>query len=351
VDRDGAAIAATVRPSSVASKGTDQALLHAMFRRAAPRYRSRRMGERIDDQAIAALELTEGGLVVGANEAAAAIFGIPADRLIGHTIALVDDGSERRGDSVDGQAVLDIFADLSSLALFSQDVDGRIVRWNKGAERIFGYAESEIVGDALTSLIPVHLRADVESVEKRVAAGERIDRIVTEIQRKDGMQVPVGLSVSPVLDEDGGFAGAVGVAQELTETRLAQAALAEVDQRFREWEALAHVGRWLWDVGTDAVQWSDELHRMHGVDPLDFEGTLAAHLSVVHDDDRERVRSLMEAAVASGQSFEDEYRVADESATRWFAMRAEPAVGSSGDVVGLRGVSQDITINAIRRGA
>ena len=309
------------------------------------------MGDRIDDEAIAALELTEGGLVVAANDAAAAIFGITADELVGHTVALVDDGPDRRGDSVDGQAVLDIFADLSSLALFSQDVDGRIVRWNRGAERIFGYAESEIVGDALTSLVPAHLRADVESVEKRVAAGERIDRIVTEIQRKDGMQVPVGLSVSPVLDDDGGFTGAVGVAQELTETRLAQAALAEVDQRFREWEALAHVGRWLWDVGTDAVQWSDELHRMHGVDPLDFEGTLAAHLSVVHDDDRERVRSLMQAAVASGQSFEDQYRVADESATRWFAMRAEPAVGSSGDVVGLRGVSQDITVNAIRRGA
>jgi PAS domain-containing protein len=87
---------------------------------------------------------------------------------------------------------------------------------------------------------------------------------------------------------------------------------------------------------------------MHGVDPLDFEGTLAAHLSVVHPDDRERIRSLMEAAVASGQPFEDEYRV-DDGTTRWFAIRAEPAIGSSGDVVGLRGVSQAIAVNAIRR--
>lgn len=307
------------------------------------------MGDRTDKAAVAALELTEGGVVVGANAAAAAVLGIPAEQLIGQRIELVDDAVDRGNSGVGGQATLDIFADLSTLALFSQDLDGRIVGWNRGAERIFGYAENEIVGMALTSLVPPHLRDDVASVEKRVAAGERIDRLVTEIQRKDGMQVPVALSVSPVLDACGDFYGAVGVAQELTETRLAQAALAEVDQRFREWEALAHVGRWLWDVGTDAVQWSDELHRMHGVDPLDFEGTLAAHLSVVHDDDRERVRSLMETAVTSGQAFEDEYRVADESTTRWFAMRAEPAVGSSGDVVGLRGVSQDITINAIRR--
>jgi PAS domain-containing protein len=59
----------------------------------------------------------------------------------------------------------------------------------------------------------------------------------------------------------------------------------------------------------------------------------------------------MEGAVASSQPFEDEYRVGDDDdgAIRWFATRAEPAIGSSGDVVGLRGVSQDITLSAFRR--
>jgi PAS domain S-box-containing protein len=252
------------------------------------------------------------------------------------------------GDPIESVSAASLFADLSALALFSQDADGRIVRWNRGAERILGYTQAEIAGNALAWLAPPHLRADLESVERRIAAGERVDRLFTEIQRNDGMPVPIALSLTPIF-ESGTFIGAVGVAQELTETRLAQAALAEVEQRFRDWEALAHVGRWLWDVGTDAVQWSDELHRMHGVDPREFEGTLTAHLSVVHPDDRERVRSLMEGAVATGQPFEDQYRVGDDSDTRWFAMRAEPAIGSSGDVVGLRGVSQDITVSAVRQ--
>jgi len=253
------------------------------------------------------------------------------------------------GDPIESVSAAALFADLSALALFSQDADGRIVSWNRGAERILGYAQAEIVGNALAWLAPPHLRADLESVERRIAAGERVDRLFTEIQRKDGMPVPIALSVTPIFGSSGAFVGAVGVAQELTETRLAQAALAEVEQRFREWEALAHVGRWLWDVGTDAVQWSDELHRMHGVDPREFEGTLTAHLGVVHPDDRERVHSLMERAVASGQPFEDRYRAGDDSDTRLFAIRAEPAIGSSGDVVGLRGVSQDITLSAVRQ--
>ena len=74
---------ATVRPSSVASKAAGSVTVHATFRQAVPRYRSRRMGDRIDDEAIAALELTEGGVVVGANEAAAAHLRYPrrpADR-------------------------------------------------------------------------------------------------------------------------------------------------------------------------------------------------------------------------------------------------------------------------------
>jgi PAS domain S-box-containing protein len=306
------------------------------------------MTRQIQSVRAAVVELASGGVVVGGNAAAASILGVTVDDLVGRVVGLVDTDNQLGNDEVGGRVVLDIFADLSSLALFSQDHSGCILTWNRGAERVFGYSQAEIVGSRLAALAPAHLRADLEAVEQRVAAGERVDRVVTEIQRKDGMPVPIALSVAPVVD--GVFTGAVGVAQDLTETRLAQAALAEVEQRFREWEALAHVGRWLWDVGTDAVQWSDELHRMHGVDPLDFEGTLAGHLSVVHPDDRQRVRILMEGAVASSQPFEDEYRVVDDAgATRWFAMRAEPAVGSSGDVVGLRGVSQDITVSATRR--
>lgn len=258
-----------------------------------------------------------------------------------------------RGSSADaifGLALVDMLAHLPSLALFSHDSRWSITNWNRGAERMFGYSPDEMIGRSLRALGPAHLRHDLESIEARVAAGERVERVFTELHRKDGMPVPIALSVAPVHDPAGMFVGAVAVAQELTEIRLAQAALGEVEQRFQEWEALTHVGRWLWDVGTGAVQWSDELHRMHGVDPRDFGGTLQAHLGVIHPDDRDRVRSLIEGAVATGHSFEDEYRVVgDDGQARRFEVHAEPAVGSSGEVVGVRGVSHDITLRTVAR--
>ena len=112
----------------------------------------------------------------------------------------------------------------------------------------------------------------------------------------------------------------------------------------RDSEALAHVGSWLWDRRTGVVQWSDEFHRIHGIDPLDFEGTLDAHLAVIHADDRARVQAGLAAAVSSGQPFDDRYRVVrPDRMVRSIRARGQPAIGSAGQVVGLRGIGQDIT--------
>ena len=149
----------------------------------------------------------------------------------------------------------------------------------------------------------------------------------------------------------GSIVGAVSIAQDITEMRLAQATLAEVEARLRGGEAQVHVGRWLWDVGTGAVQWSDELHRIHGVDPLDFAGTLDAHVGCAHPDDRDRVREPMEDAVRSGRPFEDEYRIVRPDGDERLdlpAGRADAQLGRRSSS-GLRGIGQDVTDGAITR--
>ena len=239
--------------------------------------------------------------------------------------------------------VLEAFADASDEAFFSQDVDGRIVTWSRSAERVFGFPEADIVGRSATVLFPEHLRPEMDVMFAAVAAGEPVHHIEAEIQRRDGMAIPIALTVTPVLDPDGAVVGAVGIGQDLTEMRLAQATLAEVEARLREGEALAHVGRWLWDVGSGAVQWSDEFHRIHGVDPLDFAGTLDAYMACIHRDDRDRVRAAMEGAAASGRRFEEEYAaVLADGAIRWVYASAEPMMDSSDVVVGLRGLGREV---------
>ena len=164
------------------------------------------------------------------------------------------------------------------------------------------------------------------------------------------MSVPVSMSVCPVVDGEQ-ITGSVVVARDITEQRLAQAALAEMEQRLREGEAIAHIGRWLWDLGTDTVQWSEELHNIHGVDPLAFGGTLDAHVRCIHPSDRTRVLTALRAAVASARPLDVEYRaVQPGGAVRHVYVRAEPAISSAGAVVGLRGIGQDITDRVSRDG-
>jgi PAS domain S-box-containing protein len=241
-------------------------------------------------------------------------------------------------------AVAEAVVDASDDAIFSVDLEGRVRTWNRSAERIFGYSEQEVTGTASTALFPPHLRAEVATAFDAVAAGEPVDHFETEIQRRDGMPAPISLSARPVFDVAGRLVACAAIARDITEQRLAQATLAEIETRVRDSEALAHVGGWLWDLRTGTVQWTDELHRIHGIDPLDFDGTVEAHLACVHPDDRLRVRAAMEASVASTVPLEEEYRVVRPAGDiRWLYVRASPTVGSAGTVVGLRGIGQDMT--------
>jgi PAS domain S-box-containing protein len=246
--------------------------------------------------------------------------------------------------AIERLAILEAFAESASDALLGDDLEGRVTTWNRSAERIFGYPEGEILGQPTRQLFPEHLQPELDDVYAGVRAGDQIDHLETEARRRGGMPISVSLSIRALVDGAGRTVGTVSIAQDLTERRLAQASLAEVEARLRGGEAQIHVGRWLWDVGTDAVQWSDELHRIHGVEPLEFSGTLEGHLSCAHPQDRERLRDVMVAAVASGRPFEQEYRIIrPDGGERSLYLRGEPTMTSTGTVIGLRGIAQDVT--------
>jgi len=246
-----------------------------------------------------------------------------------------------RGDRVDPieLATLRAFVETSSDAMFALDLSEHIVSWNRSAELIFGFDASEAIGQQVDVLLPRHLRDRVETIIDAVRSGDRVDHVEVELRRKEGMPVPVSLSMSPVFGPTGEVEGVSSVARDITEQQLAQANLAEMERRLTDAEAAAHSGRWLWDIATGAVQWSDELHRIMGVEPMEFEGTIDAHLAPVHPDDRQAVRVAIEESVRSARPFDADYRIVDTAGlVRWLHARGEVTVGSTGAVIGLSGV-------------
>jgi PAS domain S-box-containing protein len=239
-------------------------------------------------------------------------------------------------------AFLEAVIDASGDAVFGIDADGLVMSWNRGAERIFGWSADEVVGEPVIALFPVQAHDTVQWFLGVVASGDRIERFELDVERKGGMPTPIALSLCPVIDPNGAVSGVAAVAHDLTERRLAQATLAETEARLQEGEALAHVGRWLWDVGSGAVQWSEQVHHIHGVDPWEFGGDLKAHVSCIVPDDRDRVIEALQQAVADGRPFEEEYAIVrPDGDTHRLYSRAEPTMGANGVVVGLRGIVHD----------
>jgi PAS domain S-box-containing protein len=252
--------------------------------------------------------------------------------------------TESRQGAIEPEAILHAVIAMSDDAIFTTSRQGDITSWSATAERLFGRPADDVLDGPLDDLFPPHLSDEVHAVLTNVLKGDRIRHFETELQRPDGMPSPVSLSFTPVLDAANAPIGAVVIVRDVTEQHLAQASLAEIDARLEEGEALAHIGSWLWDLRTGAVQWSAEFYRIHGVDPLDFDGTVESHLGLIETEDREAVRAAMVESVESGRRYNGEYRIVQPGGgVRTIQVRAQPTFGSTGRAVGLRGIGQDVT--------
>ena len=115
--------------------------------------------------------------------------------------------------------------DCSDDAIISKDLNGTINAWNRGAEKIFGYSASEAVGRPMLMLFPPD-RADEESdILARIRRGESVEHFETVRVRKDGKQIDVSVTISPVKDMNGTIVGASKIARDITERKQAEARL------------------------------------------------------------------------------------------------------------------------------
>src|SRR5262249_48653879 len=101
-------------------------------------------------------------------------------------------------------------------AIIGQGLDGSIVTWNKGAERLYGYTAREAIGKSPALLAPPDHPDEMPALLARLRPGEQIDHYETVRVRKDGTRVDVSLTISPVRDPDGRIIGASKIARDIT---------------------------------------------------------------------------------------------------------------------------------------
>ena len=112
--------------------------------------------------------------------------------------------------------------DSSEDAIVAKSLDGTILSWNKGAERIFGYAPVEAIGRSIRIIIPADRQNEEDDVLAHVRRGEKVDHFETVRIRKDGREVQISLTVSPVRDNQGRIIGASKVVRDITQRKWAE---------------------------------------------------------------------------------------------------------------------------------
>jgi PAS domain S-box-containing protein len=137
---------------------------------------------------------------------------------------------------------------------------------------------------------------------------------------------------------------AVAVSYDVTESKRELEQLRRSETLMTDAQGIAHLGTWDWDVNEPTLRWSDELYRIFGVKRGEYVPTYEGYLAKVHPDDRERVRSVMEAVFHQCLSFSHDERVLrPDGSVRHLQTWGHPVPGPDGKLQRLIGVCLDIT--------
>ena len=134
------------------------------------------------------------------------------------------DVSERKR-AVETSSRLAAIVETSDDGIISKTFDGTVLTWNSSAERMYGYSAAEMIGRSIYDLIPEELKGEEARILERVSRGEHVAHYETRRCRKDGKQIEISLTLSPLRDSTGQIVGASSIQRDISERRRAEEAL------------------------------------------------------------------------------------------------------------------------------
>jgi len=170
--------------------------------------------------------------------------------------------------------LLAAIVDSSDDAIVSKSLDGIITSWNKSAERLFGYAAEEAIGQHITLIVPPGRQSEEVAILERLRRGERVEHFETTRVRKNGTTLDISLSISPVRDAAGRVVGASKVARDVTERKRVERAAAE-QARLLD---LSFDAIFVRDTADRITYWNNGARQLYGYTPEEALGRVSHEL-------------------------------------------------------------------------
>lgn len=144
----------------------------------------------------------------------------------------------------DSEYRLSLIVDSSQDAIIGKDLDGIITSWNKGAERMYGYTDTEMIGQPISVLAPRDRKDEIDDILEKIRRGENVEYFESVRVTKAGQHLNVSISVSPIHDAEGNVVGASAIARNITSQK-------RTEEQLRQAQKMEAVGRLAGGVAHD----------------------------------------------------------------------------------------------------
>jgi PAS domain S-box-containing protein len=260
------------------------------------------------------------------------------------TLVRLTDVTERKR-AAEARSRLAAIVESSEDAIIGKTLDGVIVSWNPGAERLYGYRAAEVRGKPFSLLFPPDHPNELPGILKRLRQGKRIEHAEVVHVRKDGRRVDVSLSISPIKDAAGAVIGASAIGRDVTDRKRAEAELQEAESRFRQLAENIHGVFWLIDFHTGQMLFiSAAYEAIWGRTCQSLYEQPQSFLEAIHPEDRERVRDAVRRQFRGEYTLNEEYRVVwPDGGIRWVWDRGFLIKDHAGRVYRIGGIAEDVT--------
>jgi PAS domain S-box-containing protein len=234
--------------------------------------------------------------------------------------------------------LLDAIVQSSDDAIITKSLDGIVTSWNPAAERIFGYAPEEMVGQSILKLIPGSLHHEEEMILRTLRAGEKISRFETTRLTKDGRELTVSLMITPLKDTEGHVIGVAKIARDITHQKQldqAQTRLAAIVESSDD----AIISK---NLSGTIMTWNQAAERIFGYSEGEIVG--CSILKLIPEELRFEEQTILQK-IQSGERIDhyETVRVAKDGERLDVSLTISPLKDASGKIIGASKVLRNVT--------